>query len=134
MGIEPATFGATIPICRCRRVSPSTGRSCKSRNFLVGKVRRVPSCIVWVRVSVRVKVALFITAASWATQAGRPLISVCVCSRNLQGGVRQQAQGDVPMPGVPAAHLVLVQPHLVLCLLKALLDGPTRVCHSRHSA
>jgi hypothetical protein len=56
-GARPAPFGATIPICRCRRVSPSTGRSCKSRNIVVGKVRRVPSCIVWVRVNVRVKVA-----------------------------------------------------------------------------
>jgi hypothetical protein len=35
------------------------------------------------------------------------------CSCDLQGGVRQQAQGDVPMPGVPAAHLVLGHLHFL---------------------
>ena len=53
------------------------------------------------------------------------------CSGNLQGGARLQAQGDVPMPGIPAAYLVLVQPHLALRPLEALLDrqaGALRRC------
>jgi hypothetical protein len=54
------------------------------------------------------------------------------CSGNLQGGVRQQAQGDVTMPGIPAAHLILVQPHL-LRTLETLLDSPTPACYSPHS-
>jgi hypothetical protein len=48
---------------------------------------------------------------------------------NLQGGVRQQAQGDLAVPGVPPAHLVLVQPHLVLCSLEALLGRPALTDH-----
>src|SRR5258708_14399550 len=36
----------------------------------------------------------------------------------------EQRQGDVAVPGVVAAHLVLVQPHLALGLREALLNRP----------
>jgi hypothetical protein len=37
--------------------------------------------------------------------------------------MRQQRQGDVPVPARPAAHLVVVQTDLGLGLLKTVLDG-----------
>src|SRR5215204_2694912 len=49
-------------------------------------------------------------------------------SRHLQKGVSQQAQRDMPMPPFPAAHLVLIQPHL-LSALEAFLDRPARPGH-----
>src|SRR3954447_18030624 len=47
------------------------------------------------------------------------------CSRDLKKSVRQEAEGDVPVPGFPAPHFILVQPDLSLSPLKALLDAPT---------
>src|SRR4028119_875523 len=44
--------------------------------------------------------------------------------------MRQQAQGDEAMPGVPRAHLVLVQADLAFGLREALLDLPPRAAHS----
>ena len=41
-----------------------------------------------------------------------------------QEGERQHRPGDVPVPAVPAAHLVAVQPDLLLGRLEALLDRP----------
>jgi len=43
--------------------------------------------------------------------------------RDRQVGVRQHGQGDVPVPGVVTADLVLVQPGLGLGRLEAFLDG-----------
>jgi hypothetical protein len=50
----------------------------------------------------------------------------------LQGGVRQQAQGDVPVPGFPPAHLILIKPHLTFRPLETFLDIPTLGYYSRH--
>ena len=47
-----------------------------------------------------------------------------------QIGVGQHRQGDVPVPAVPPPHLVLVQSHLPLGLLKTLLYGPAPPGHS----
>ena len=44
--------------------------------------------------------------------------------RDAQVGVRQHGEGDVPVPGVVAADLILVKAGLVLGGLVALLDGP----------
>lgn len=41
-----------------------------------------------------------------------------------QEGMRQQGQGDVAMPALPGAHLVVIQPHLPFGRFDALLDGP----------
>ena len=44
--------------------------------------------------------------------------------RDGQVGVRQHGKGDVPVPGVVAADLAVVEPGLVLGCLEALFDGP----------
>ena len=35
-------------------------------------------------------------------------------TRHFEEGVRQQTEGDMAVPAIPLAHLVLVQPHLTL--------------------
>jgi hypothetical protein len=49
-------------------------------------------------------------------------------------GVREQAEGDVPVPGLPPAHFVLVQADLALGLREALLDLPGALAHLRGTA
>ena len=46
-----------------------------------------------------------------------------------QVSVSQRRQGDVAIPAIPSAYLVLVQSHLSLGLLEAFLDGPAAVRH-----
>src|SRR5919108_4934118 len=43
-----------------------------------------------------------------------------------QERVGQQRQGDMAMPAIPAADLILVQSRLAFALLEALLDRPAR--------
>src|SRR5487761_1521970 len=43
--------------------------------------------------------------------------------------VREDGQGDVPVPGAVLADLVVVQPGLVLRLAEAVLDSPPGPCH-----
>ena len=54
----------------------------------------------------------------------RPLLAGEVDPHRRQEGERQHRQGDVPVPAVPAADLVAVQPDLLLGRLEALLDRP----------
>ena len=44
--------------------------------------------------------------------------------------MREHGEGDVPVPGVVAADLVVVQAGLVLGSLEAFLDGPARAGHA----
>ena len=52
-------------------------------------------------------------------------------ARDDQVGVRQQAERGVAVPGVPFAHLVLVQADLPLRLRQALLDLPAASSQTR---
>ena len=54
----------------------------------------------------------------------RPLLGGEFDPHRRQEGERQHRQGDVPVPAMPAAHLVAVQPDLLLGRLEALLDRP----------
>ena len=53
-------------------------------------------------------------------------------SDHRRAGVGQHRQGDMLLPALPAPHLVLIQPHLSLGLLKALLYGPPGPGRLRH--
>jgi len=44
-------------------------------------------------------------------------------------GVRQQGEGDVPVPAGPGAHLVLVEADLALGVFEAVLDDPAGAGH-----
>src|ERR671910_137260 len=57
----------------------------------------------------------------------RPLLGGEFDPHRRQEGERQHRQGDVPVPAVPAAHLVAVQPDLLLGRLEALLDRPAPI-------
>ena len=57
-------------------------------------------------------------------QIPRPLLACVVDPHRRQEGQRQHRQGDVPVPAMPAAHLVAVQPDLLFGRLEALLDRP----------
>ena len=46
-----------------------------------------------------------------------------------QVSVSQHRQGDVAIPAIPSAYLVLVQSHLSLGRLEAFLDGPAAARH-----
>src|SRR6201987_6322909 len=39
-------------------------------------------------------------------------------------GQRQQGQGDVAIPALPAAYLIIAKPDLLLARFEALFDGP----------
>jgi hypothetical protein len=52
----------------------------------------------------------------------RPLLGGEFDPHRRQEGERQHRQSDVPVPAVPAAHLIAVQP--LLGRLEALLDRP----------
>jgi len=54
----------------------------------------------------------------------RPLLAGEVDPHRRQEGQRQHRQSDVPVPAMPAAHLVAVQPDLLFGRLEALLDRP----------
>src|SRR5438067_2319949 len=54
----------------------------------------------------------------------------CLASQLGQERMGQQGQGDVALPAVPAADLVLVQPDLAFAFLKTLLDRPARSSHA----
>ena len=60
-------------------------------------------------------------------QIPRPLLAGEVDPHRRQEGQRQHRQGDVPVPAMPAAHLVAVQPDLLLGRLEALLDRPAAI-------
>src|SRR5690348_1416209 len=49
-------------------------------------------------------------------------------SRHFEEGMRQQTERDVAMPALPGAHLVLIEPYL-LVELEALLDLPASPRH-----
>src|SRR5919106_50100 len=65
------------------------------------------------------------TATVPPSEAGLPLFCPSLSTRHRQEGVREQRQGDVPVPAYPPAHLVLVQPHFPFGLFKGLLNSPT---------
>src|SRR6266581_1429017 len=46
----------------------------------------------------------------------------CLAPQVGQERMRQQGQGDVALPAVVAAHLVVIQPDLAFALFEALLD------------
>src|SRR5581483_2395456 len=51
-------------------------------------------------------------------------------AHDRQVGVRQERERDVAVPGAPAAHLVLVHPHLALGLGEPFLDRPAHAGHA----
>src|ERR1700759_5254261 len=60
---------------------------------------------------------------------GPPFVWRCRCAVELgpQGGEkgqRQQGQGDVAIPALPAADLIIAKPDLLLARFKALFDCP----------
>src|SRR5919199_5596058 len=57
-------------------------------------------------------------------------------SRDCQKGVRQERQGDMPVPPHPLAYFVLVQPHFPFARLKSLFYRPacSRHLHQRLEA
>ena len=57
----------------------------------------------------------------------RPLLAGEGDPHRRQEGERQHRQGDVPVPAMPAAHLVAVQPDLLLGRFEALLDRPAPI-------
>ena len=60
-------------------------------------------------------------------QIPRPLLAGEVDPHRRQEGQRQHRQGDVPVPAMPAAHVVAVQPDLLLGRLEVLLDRPAPI-------
>src|SRR3954471_19016098 len=59
-----------------------------------------------------------------------PFFAVCTRARHLQEGMRQQTEGDMPVPALPTPHFVLIEPDR-LGALEALLDRPARSRHAR---
>src|SRR5437870_11679980 len=55
---------------------------------------------------------------------------LCLAPQVGQERMRQQGQGDVALPAVVAAHLVVIQPGLAFALFEALLDRPARASHA----
>jgi hypothetical protein len=61
-------------------------------------------------------------------QPGRRLLASAFGNgRHDQEGVGEHGQGDPPIPGAPAAHLMLIQPDQALAGLEAFLNLPSRM-------
>jgi len=77
----------------------------------------------WKR-AMRRRISGMLKAIGRMRQIPRPLLAGEVDPHRRQEGQRQHRQGDVPVPAMPAAHLVAVQPDLLLGRFEALLDRP----------
>jgi hypothetical protein len=61
----------------------------------------------------------------------RGLLDLHVRAQDGEVGQREQGQGHMPVPAVPAPHFLLVEPHFTLRQFKTLLNAPALSRHAR---
>src|SRR5437588_1911682 len=73
-----------------------------------------------------------VSGSSWTAAACSPFFvvgSAGLRSHSGQVGPGEQGQRDMPVPGIVAADLILVQPDFLLADLNTALDAPARASH-----